>query len=290
MTRKNRSGARDADSQGRRWIVEAFTLLGPATLLVGLLYYFGYVGTQVFYTYFGVNVGVLNLSPERFLIRNAGTFFQPAAIGVGVAIGVLFAHRLLDWTLTRAGRVPARLATGSVGLACVATATVGLTGLHAEPLGISAPVWLMASILLFEYAMTLCSKFRILPRELAHGDDTSRRGLVVALLLVVAFWEVTLVAEARGQEGAELVESGVVFLPQAVVYSDKDLQLPVPSTNATPLAGDNSAYSFRYNGLRQLTYANSRWFLLPVGWRHDNGTTVIVLDDDPGHLRVDLAG
>jgi len=101
---------------------------------------------------------------------------------------------------------------------------------------------------------------------------------------------VTLVAEERGKEGAELVESGLLFLPQAVVYSDKNLQLPVPSTTATPLAGDNSAYSYRYNGLRQLTYANNRWFLVPVGWRHDNGATVIVLDDDPGHLRVDLAG
>ncbi|WP_410670896.1 hypothetical protein [Amycolatopsis sp. cmx-4-68] len=290
MTRKERRESRHTDSQGRRWIVEVFTLLGPATVLVGLLYYFGYVGTQVFYTHFGVNIGVLNLSPERFLIRNAGTFFQPAAIGVGVAIGLLFAHRVLEWALTRAGRIPARLATGSAGLVCAATAAVGLAGLHAEPLGISAPIWLIASILLFEYAMTLCSKFRILPEELARGDDASRRGLVVALLLVVAFWEVTLVAEARGQEGAELVESGVLFLPQAVVYSDKDLQLPVPPTNATPLAGDNNAYSFRYNGLRQLTYANSRWFLLPIGWRHDNGATVIVLDDDPGHLRVDLAG
>lgn len=38
-----------------------------------------------------------------------------------------------------------------------------------------------------------------------------------------------------------------------------------------------------------LLYANDPWFLLPVGWKHDNGSTVIVLQSDYGSLPVDLA-
>ena len=71
--------------------------------------------------------------------------------------------------------------------------------------------------------------------------------------------------------------------------SEKDLHLPGPQVGVTALDGTNSAYSFQYNGLRPLLYANHRWFLLPVGWTHGNGSTVIVLQDDPGHVRVDLA-
>jgi hypothetical protein len=57
----------------------------------------------------------------------------------------------------------------------------------------------------------------------------------------------------------------------------------------TALSGKETAYRFRYNGLRPLLYARDRRFLLPVDWTHDNGSTVIVLQDDPSRVRVDLA-
>jgi hypothetical protein len=76
---------------------------------------------------------------------------------------------------------------------------------------------------------------------------------------------------------------------QAVVYSQNDLHLSGPYVGVAVLSGKNTAYHFRYNGLRPLVYANNRWFLLPVGWTHNNGLTVIVLQDDPDRVRVDLA-
>ena len=78
--------------------------------------------------------------------------------------------------------------------------------------------------------------------------------------------------------------------PQAVVYSAKDLQLDDgPDVKTELIDGEDSAFAFRYSGLRPLLYANDRWFLLPVGWRQGLGATVIVLHDDPAHVRVDLA-
>jgi hypothetical protein len=107
--------------------------------------------------------------------------------------------------------------------------------------------------------------------------------------LIAVFWAVTDIAAERGTATARLVEPTLRIRPQAVVYSEKDLHLPGPEVGVVALSGADSAYAFRYNGQRPLLYANGRWFLLPVGWTHDNGATVIVLEDDPGHLRVDLA-
>jgi hypothetical protein len=67
---------------------------------------------------------------------------------------------------------------------------------------------------------------------------------------------------------------------QAVVYSDKKLQLPGAAIGVTTLSGNATAYRFRYNGLRPLLYSRDRWFLLPVDWTHDGGVTVLVIRDD----------
>ena len=71
--------------------------------------------------------------------------------------------------------------------------------------------------------------------------------------------------------------------PQSVLIAPRIRQID------TRLGGQDTAYHFRYIGLRLLVYAQGRWFLLPAGWTATNGSTVIVLDDDPGHVRVDLA-
>jgi hypothetical protein len=53
--------------------------------------------------------------------------------------------------------------------------------------------------------------------------------------------------------------------------------------------GKDTAYHFRYTGLSPLVYAQDRWFLLPVGWTAGAASPVIVLGDDPGRIRVNLA-
>jgi hypothetical protein len=40
--------------------------------------------------------------------------------------------------------------------------------------------------------------------------------------------------------------------------------------------------------LRPLIHSGGHWFLLPAGWTHSNGATVIILPDTEPGIRVEL--
>jgi hypothetical protein len=274
------------------WASEVLPVVGPTSILVGILYYFGYVSAKSFYSYFGVSLSALDFSTTNFLIRSPDTVFRPLATLLILLVGLVVAHHLLDQALSRAGpRWARRVALGMCGVSAV-LAGVGLLGLYGEPRGLSSALSLAISGFLVEYSVWIASRYADPSpgiRALMHVGGGLRRGLIGALVLVATFWAVTDLADARGIATARVVELSLPLQSQAVVYSEKDLHLPGPEVGVTALDGNNSGYNFRYNGLRPLLYANDRWFLLPVGWTHDNGSTVIVLQDYPDRLRVDLA-
>jgi hypothetical protein len=279
-------------SRFRRTSLDLLAVIGPTSILTGMLYYFGYASAKAFYSYFGVSLSALNLSTANYLIGNADTFFKPMATLLISLIILFIAHRLLGHVLNLGGKGWARgVALGLFGLA-VGLAEVGLSGLYGQPIGLVSPLALAAAGLLLEYSAWIACRYAAPPPRInasLRAGVHLRRGLIAALVLLATFWAVTDVANDHGIATARLVEQSLVLEPQAVVYSQQDLHLPGPGVNVTILGGPDSAYRFRYNGLRPLIYADDRWFLLPVGWTHDNGSTVIVLQDDPGRLRVDLA-
>jgi hypothetical protein len=97
------------------------------------------------------------------------------------------------------------------------------------------------------------------------------------------------VAQQHGLRTARAVELSLPVQPQAVVYSRERLQITGLGVDVTELTASRAAYAFRYNGLRVLAHTGGRWFLVPVGWRHDNNQTVILLADATDTIRVDLA-
>lgn len=275
-----------------RSAADVLTIVAPTSLLTGVLYYFGYVSTKAFYAYFGVSLSALNLSASNYLVHSADTFFKPAATLLIVVIVVFFAHHLLRQVLSRARESWAHGAALGLCSLAVGLAGIGLLGLYGELPGLASSLSLAAAGLLLEYSAWLAGAFAA-PRPWLHAVINAgvnlRRGLIAALVLTATFWAVTDLAYDQGIATARLVEQSLPLEPQAVVYSDKDLHLPGPDVGLTVIGGKDTAYHFRYNGLRPLLYANDRWFLLPAGWTHDNGSTVIVLPNDPSRVRVDLA-
>ncbi|GAB3451671.1 hypothetical protein [Actinophytocola sediminis] len=281
-------------SADNRWrvVVDILALVGPVTLLSGILYYFGYVSARSFYAYFGISLSILEFSPASYLVRSADTFFRPVATVLVVILAVYGGHRLLAHYLGRAGPRRVRLICLAVLAVGVALGALGVAGLYGWALGLVSPLSLACGGLLVEYALLLLARHGKPVGQVAHLVGSGvylRRGLLAALVLTAVFWAVTTLAQRRGADNAELTELTLVLQPQAVVYSDRDLHLPGPGVGRTVLDDGAGSYRFRYNGLRPLLHANDRWFLLPVHWRHDNGSTVIVLPDEPGRVRVDLA-
>jgi len=173
-----------------------------------------------------------------------------------------------------------------------AAALVAFLGLRGRTLGLISPLALVVSPLALEYAAWLVAAFEApqAPVQAAlQSWPNVRRGLAVALALVGAFWSVTLLAHERGTASARLTERTLLFQPQAIVFSNRDLHLLMPSDDVTRLGEDRTdGYRFRTSGLRPLLHNRGRWFLLHAEWRHDNGLQVIVLPDDPDRIRVDL--
>lgn len=278
-------------------IMEVLTLIGPIGLLTALLYYFGYVSARAYYAHFGITVSVLDFSTTHYLLRSPDTLFRPvvATLLAVLAAGVvhLVLRRILQ-AVTPRWALAIAVVILTVGAALLVVAVLGL--FDVTPEAIAAPALLM-SALVTEYGLGVARRHGHLSarnRELLEIGVLQRRVLLGALVVIGAFWAVTDLAQERGTTAAQVFELSLPLRPQVVVYSERDLQLPggsgIGATRLTdPTAAQEGGYKFRYNGLRQLLYANGRWFLLPVGWTRDNGATVIVLPDDHAGSRVDMA-
>jgi len=267
-------------------------LFGPTTILTALLYYYGYVSLKAYYSYFGISLSVLDLSPRDYLVRTPDTLFRPIASLMIILVVLFVVHHLLNQGLIRAGPQRARRVAFGIAATGGVLAAIGVVGLYKSPQGLVSPLSLVAAALLLEYSLWVLARYGAPTQQmggLLYAAVDLRRGLVIALVVIGSFWAVNEIAQRRGTANADATERSLPLQSQAVVYSAKDLQFPGPDVGEKALEDENSAFAFRYNGLRPLLYANDRWFLLPVGWRHDNGATVIVLADNPSNIRVDLA-
>ena len=273
-------------------ISDIVTIIGPVGLLTGILYYFGYVSAEAYYSYFGISLSALDLPADNYLLGDADTFFKPAAALLIGSIIIFAAHHLVSQLVGRLGKALLTGLVAGVSAVTAALAIFGLLGLFGTPGGLASAVALAVAGLLAEYVVWIAARSPVtsdrFTAAMQRGKNL-RRGLLLSLVLVAIFWAVADMAYQRGISEAQLVEFSLPLRSQAVVYSDRDLDIPGSDVGRTVLRGTDSAYRYRYNGLRPLLYAHDRWFLLPVSWTRNNGETVIVLQDDPGHMRVDLA-
>jgi hypothetical protein len=273
----------------------ATRVVAPASLLTAVLYYFGYVRELALFGYFGVDLGSLQFSTADYLVRSAGTIFLPAGTVLACGAAALLMHHLLTLGLGRADRKWRRTAWAATGIAATVLLTLGVAGLEVprdvDLTPVTPPVALATGALLAEYAIYLAAAYTSLPTQLTDTFRTTRllrRILIGALLLVSAFWATAVVAEQRGNAVAQAIEASLPVQSQAVVYSSQRLQIRGPGITETPLPATGAAFAFRYNGLRPLIHSGGHWFLLPVGWTHSNGATVIILPDATPGIRVEL--
>ncbi|OUC94042.1 hypothetical protein [Streptosporangium minutum] len=300
-----------ADDRGLGPLIQlAGQVLAPAGVLTAVLYHFGYVREKERLAYFGVDLGSVGLSTTDYLLSSAGPLFSLLATVVVIGVAAVIAHHLLSYLLSRANHrwqqitwvalsaiALVLLAVGSIGMHCSLDAlalvwlAVSAFGLRCSSDALIFPVMLGGGALLLEYATENARTYKVVPEQLSTGLAAARilrRALVVSLVLIAAFWATDVKAKQSGLDAAYAIESALPFLPQAIVYSRDRLYISGHGVGMTPLS-DSNAFAFRYNGLRLLKHAGGRWFLLPVGWRRDNGATVKLLPDSRNDIRVELA-
>jgi hypothetical protein len=152
------------------------------------------------------------------------------------------------------------------------------------------PLSVAAAVALLSYAVHLSRHLR---RADGRADARVLRlaaitqAIVLLLIGFCLFWFIGAYAGATGNTTAYRTALDLHKQTGVVVYSARRLQITdAPGTQETSLAGTDSAYRFKYTGLRLLAQSNDRYFLLPDGWSAINPVTIVL--PDTNDIRVDL--
>ncbi len=271
--------------------------IGPLVVSTGaitaLLYYFGYVRERALFSYFGIDLGVLEFTSNDYVLRSSQAIFFPLATGLLLGVLALFGHQaFMTWTHHR---TPKHWRTGWILLAALSVCllAVGVAGLyirwqHVGPRASSLALGTGACLLY--YATWMAMQDVELPDSLSRALTDSvwpRRILLGALALTAAFWWTANVAVQNGQATAVAIQKNLGGRQEAVVLSTEplgDLGTGVYIEELTEEAG----YRFRYTGLRVLLHTGDQWVLLARGWTPENGDTITLILDDTAGIRIDV--
>ncbi|MET9295327.1 hypothetical protein [Streptomyces sp. NPDC003077] len=147
-------------SRAEHLILTYGAVLGPTTLITGLLYYFGWHHVFWFFAYFGVNATVLDFGVADYLMRSLDALFVPMVVTAVAGLLAFWGHdllraRLVSGALPRLSRVLVPVLAG----AGLLPALGGLWSVFAptflrEHL-VLAPLSLAAGVSLLVYALRL---------------------------------------------------------------------------------------------------------------------------------------
>jgi hypothetical protein len=275
-------------------------IVAPTTVLTALLFYFGWIRTNALFQYFGVDATVLGFTTQDYLLRSTEALYVPLGTLLVLGLAGVRAHGLVEAWLAgrRPGRLPRRtaLAVGAVGVVGLALFARGVAGVAVPRLSrdgfLVTPVCLGLGTILGAYAQWLWRRLRQ-PSGRRGGASRARwpglvgLGLVAMLVVLSLFWATTDYARAYGRGRAVAYARDLAVRPGVVVYSAERLFLQGPGVRELALpAGEHASYRYRYSGLRLLTEAHGRLFLLPAGWTTTDGAAIVLAGD--GKLRVEF--
>ena len=267
----------------------------PAGVVTALLYYFGYTRERTFFSYFGINLSALDFTTSDYVLRSAQAVFTPLAALFFLGLGAMLVHQLVRAGTRRCSPRWWRkgwiaVAVVSVGLLCI-----GASGLFLKPMfpgPTASAITLGLGAVLFDYALwmsTMDPRLAPAARDTMTRSKWQRKTLLVGIALIAAFWWTANVASENGTKSARAVQVSLETRGEAVVLSDKRLGITRGTGVAVEKLSEGSAgYAFRYTGLRVLVSSGDQWFLIPRGWTHENGDTVILLPKQGEGLRVDV--
>jgi hypothetical protein len=254
-------------------------VVAPTTLLTGLAYYFGWTLTNARASYFGIDPSTLGFSMQDYLLRSADALFVPLSAVVFAALAALAIHAVVSSRLSERSRTAILRASWLCGAAGSVLLALGIVAVF-RPLPfpthyLFAPVSPGLGAALLAYAVYLRRGW-LSPLAV---------GLVAALVVLSTFWTASKYADALGRGRAKKLERSLSTRPSVVVYAKQRLHLD--RAKETRLGRHDSAYAFRYDGLRLLVRSGGKYFLVPDDWSRENGVAILLPDTD--ELRLEFS-
>jgi hypothetical protein len=264
--------------------------LGSAALLAVLVLQFGRLQSSSYFRYFGVNVSLLDLTPNDFLVAGAEGLLAPAITICAVVLGLSLLHRFVLGRLSAAhrravlrGLIPL---AGSLGAILVTLALFDL-------LGRSRLLWSGSAIGGLALAVgTLCVVYAARQARLAaplwrgsSDPGSSRRpvtaglaewGSAILLVCLGLLWSVSNYAFTTGVGRATVLHRALAVQPAVVLFSQHRMSLHVAGVTEDKCHDPQAAYGFRYDGLRLIRQTGDQYLLLPANWTRAKGTVLLV--------------
>jgi hypothetical protein len=259
-------------------VLQLITAVGsPIALGTALLFYFGWRRSAAEAEALGFDVELLGMSPQDFMLRSVPVLFFPVVLLVLASLGAVWTHaRLLRQLELDRGRDRVRRGADVLRWSWLLLTLTGVALLIATPvLGrLFLPTFITLGVLGTIYGTIL--------RRRATQDPTHTRLpvtlLVAALVALLLFWQTERLARVAGEALAEQIGANVHALTAVTLYSPKKLQLG-PDVPETRFAEPDSAYRYRYTGLRLLDHASGKYFLLPDQWTRKQPRLIVIHDD-----------
>lgn len=266
-------------------LVEIITkVLGPTTVIAALMFYLGWVRTDRVFRHFGVDSSLVSFSVQDYIMRSVDTTVEPLRVLLSAALVAILLHACLSWLARRyacIGRWPMLLAVW-IGIT-VAGLSEGAKQFELAT-SMEYALWWTVGVGLAAYGWTIAPGPR---RRADRVNDALLAWVAAALFVVGLFWTVEAYAISRGDEiGNWLEQSRATSKPCVIVHSREALGIYTPGVLTAELVDTQSAYRYRYTGLRLLIRSGEKLFLLPATWADGEPITLVLADSDG--VRVDL--
>jgi hypothetical protein len=273
------AGTRPDPARPAQYYVELIaSFAGAAGLFGALLFYFGWTRVAATYRYFGIEIGLLDLSFQDYLLRSIRSTYFPL-LGIGVlGLGAVLLHgRIIGFARARALGV-GLVVLGVVGVLVGLVANVGLVTFRSTwPI---VPAILLAGTLACVYGAVLLYRSTANATAGTGSIPIAARLLAASVLLLLVFWLVSSYASNRGIRNATAIVRELAARPGVVLLSEQDLHLRGSGLTVQALSGDDAAYRYCYSGLRYLIRSGSRHFLLPEYWQRGRDPVLVIRDSD----------
>lgn len=273
----------------QRWVDFGTNIIAPATVLSALLFYYGYVSSRAQYQYFGIDVDVIGLSTQDYVMRSPQPLLVPLLVLTLLGAGLLVAHSAIRARIAAAedagalaGAARFALLLGAVALAAGVGLLLGYGFLGGWPYyGLATPLLIALGAALTDYAARTLRLLR--PRAEPPSSVSGRKTAGVLLCGVVVasvFWATATVAQWSGRGLAQEQARRLDGLPAVILDTRDRLFLRSPGIEETSLPDPtDQGFHFRYRHLRLLIVGHDRMFLVPAAWSASDSTLVVPLGD-----------
>lgn len=290
-----RSGGTASGTEGPDLLKIVESVVAPATALTALMYFFGLLHAYWFLQTFGVEYTIMDFTTYDFLLRSADGLFVPLAAAAAVGLAVLWTYRPIVARIPVARRSALARAAPHVAIAVGALlligAVVGIIWPRSWFPVAGLPGMALALGVLFVTTAVRLYRLRTGSSDPPRSATAFWEWAAIFLLVNIGlFWAVAdYSAAVGGQRGADVI-AALTAWPDVVLYSERALNLSAAGVVESTCGTEDSAYRFRYDGLKLILQSGDQLLFLPERWTRESGTALVVPRSEAVRLDFAIAG